>query len=114
MKRLILCVAVCTSVIILPAANSPAASGLTKQAGPEKNMTTSSGIELVWIPPGDFMMGSTPAEKNWAFSGSNGGRADVNTEGEKPQSVQISKGFWMGRTVVTVANSNSLWKQRIS
>ncbi len=48
-------------------------------------------MELVWIPPGSFMMGSPKTEK---------GR-DVY-DGEGPQHhVQISKGFWMGKYPVT-------------
>ncbi len=46
-------------------------------------------IELVWIPPGEFMMGSPDDEQ---------GRRD--NEGPS-HSVTISKGFWMGKYEVT-------------
>lgn len=47
--------------------------------------TNSLGMKLVWIPPGEFDMGS------------NNGSSD-----EKPiHRVEISKGFWMGQTEVT-------------
>lgn len=50
-----------------------------------------SGIEMVWIPPGAFNMGS-PANEN--------GR----NETEGPQhTVTISKGFWLGKYEVTQA-----------
>jgi formylglycine-generating enzyme required for sulfatase activity len=52
-------------------------------------MTNSIGMKLVWIPPGEFMMGSPSSEK---------GRDD--DEGPVHR-VKISKGFWMGQTEVT-------------
>jgi formylglycine-generating enzyme required for sulfatase activity len=49
------------------------------------------GLEYVWIPPGSFMMGCSPAD----------GECSNN---EKPaRNATIQKGFWMGRTEVTVA-----------
>jgi sulfatase modifying factor 1 len=60
-------------------------------------------LELVYIPPGKFMMGSTAAEKNWA-TGIEGG-AQPGTDRERfegePRPMQVSKGFWMGRTEVS-------------
>jgi len=52
-------------------------------------------LELAWIPPGTFTMGSPASQP--------GRRAD-----EGPQTVvKITKGFWLGKTVVTVAQ----WKE---
>ena len=49
--------------------------------------TNSIGMKLVWIPPGDFDMGSDEG---------------ISNENERPvHPVRISKGFWMGRTEVT-------------
>ena len=49
------------------------------------------GLEYVWIPPGEFQMGAVAGD----------GEAD---EREKPRHrVEITKGFWMARTPVTVA-----------
>ena len=74
----------------------------------EKTMTTSTGVELVWIPPGDFMMGSPTQEQAWAMS--NGvSEAALKREGS-PRKTTIKQGFWMGRTDVTVAQ----WKQFVS
>lgn len=43
----------------------------------------------VWIPPGTFAMGCSPSDSECYFD-------------EKPShTVKISKGFWMGQTVVT-------------
>jgi formylglycine-generating enzyme required for sulfatase activity len=49
------------------------------------------GLEYVWIPPGAFLMDATPGdEAAWPH--------------EKPRHpVRISKGFWFGKTLVTVA-----------
>jgi formylglycine-generating enzyme required for sulfatase activity len=47
------------------------------------------GLMYVWIPPGSFQMGCSPG--------------DECAEWERPaHQVSISKGFWMGQTVVTV------------
>ncbi len=60
-------------------------------------------LELVYIPPGKFMMGSTAAEKSWA-TGIEGG-AQPGTDREKfegePRPMRVNKGLWMGRTEVT-------------
>ncbi|MCX6900552.1 MAG: SUMF1/EgtB/PvdO family nonheme iron enzyme [Verrucomicrobia bacterium] len=66
----------------------------------QKTMTSSTGIALVWIPPGEFMMGSTTKEKAWAdYQGCN--HTCSNPEGE-PRPVKVPHGFWLGRTELTV------------
>ncbi|MCX6900536.1 MAG: formylglycine-generating enzyme family protein [Verrucomicrobia bacterium] len=68
----------------------------------EKTMTTSTGMELVWIPPGEFMMGSTPEEREWA-TGSEGRLSSRNIfEGGEPTRTLIKNGFWLGRTELTL------------
>lgn len=48
------------------------------------------GLEYVWIPPGIFLMGCSPDDKECL-------------EDEEPRhQVRISKGFWLGQTEVTV------------
>jgi formylglycine-generating enzyme required for sulfatase activity len=48
------------------------------------------GLSYVWIAPGEFWMGATP------------GDTEAQTE-EKPRHlVRITKGFWLGETLVTV------------
>ncbi|MBI5685208.1 MAG: SUMF1/EgtB/PvdO family nonheme iron enzyme [Verrucomicrobia bacterium] len=74
-------------------------------AGPEKTMMTSTGMELVWIPPGEFMIGSTPEERAWALQ--NGCSEDyVKREGDAPRKTAVKQGFWLGKTEVTVGQ----WK----
>lgn len=62
-------------------------------------------LETVFIPPGEFFMGSTPEEKLWA-TGIEGGAQPRTVresyEGEQPRKMQVPYGFWMGRTEVTV------------
>jgi sulfatase modifying factor 1 len=61
------------------------------------------GLEMVWIPAGHFMMGSTAAERAWASGREGQGEASWYETERNPERVRIAKGFWMGRTTVTVA-----------
>lgn len=72
-------------------------------------MTTSTGIELVWIPPGEFMLGSTQQEQDWAVANKTV-RRFVTAEGSQPRKAIIHRGFWMGRTEVTVGQ----WKKFVA
>jgi formylglycine-generating enzyme required for sulfatase activity len=59
------------------------APGLLKQ-------NAADGLKYVWIPPGTFLMGCSPGDTECQIS-------------EKPaHQVQITKGFWIGQTKVTV------------
>ena len=50
---------------------------------------TFNGFEMIWIPPGELMMGSPPSEKD-------------RYDDEGPQhAVTISSGFWLGKYEVT-------------
>jgi formylglycine-generating enzyme required for sulfatase activity len=52
------------------------------------------GCEYAWVPPGTFWMGRAP----------NDNVCDGRYDDEKPRHhVEISRGFWLGRTPVTVA-----------
>jgi len=71
----------------LPPAESPAAD---KPAPGSVRSNPKDGLKYVWIPPGTFMMGCSPGDSKC-------------TEIEKPaHRVTITKGFWMGQTVVTL------------
>ena len=82
----------------------PAFAGEPQQ-GDAKELDLGDGVrlEVVYIPPGTFMMGSTPKEKLWA-TGIEGGAAP-GTVREKyegwPRPMRVSGGFWMARTEVT-------------
>jgi serine/threonine-protein kinase len=57
----------------------------------EVRVNHNDGLKYVWIPPGTFMMGCSPGDRECG--------AD-----EKPaHKVTITKGFWLGQTEVTVA-----------
>lgn len=52
-------------------------------------MTDAAGLEFVWVPAGEFRMGSASAESAW---------------NERPLTeVRISRGFWLGKFEVTQA-----------
>lgn len=62
-------------------------------------------LEMVYIPPGNFEMGSTPEEKSWATGiegGAQPGTDRESYEGEQPRPMRVKDAFWMGRTEVTV------------
>lgn len=82
----------------------PVAAG-EPQPGATKKLDLGEGVslEVVYIPPGKFMMGSTAAEKRWATGiegGARPGTARESYEGD-PRPMQVREGFWMGRTEVT-------------
>jgi len=84
--------------------SAASSSAALKQLG--NVFTNAVGAEMVYIPPGEFMLGSTKEEQAWAVAS---GRKDeeVKREGEAPREAAIKQGFWMGRTEVTVGQ----WKQ---
>ncbi|MCX6911402.1 MAG: bifunctional serine/threonine-protein kinase/formylglycine-generating enzyme family protein [Verrucomicrobia bacterium] len=71
--------------------------------------TNAVGAEMVNIPPGEFMMGSTKEEQAWAMANKMS-EENVKPEGEAPRKTTIKQGFWMGRTEVTVGQ----WRQFVS
>ncbi len=94
-----LTLAVAAFTIIVPAGSSAA------DKGDLKTLDLGSGVklELLHIPPGRFMMGSTAKEKEWATGiegGAQPGTVREQYEGE-PRPMRVRQGFWMGRTEVT-------------
>ena len=69
----------------------------------------STTVELVGIPPGEFLLGSTKEEQAWAMANGAAERY-VKSEGEAPRKTRIKDGFWMGRTEVTVGQ----WKEFVT
>ncbi len=80
----------------------------TKETAKQITLGRNVNLEIVYIPPGQFKMGSTAAEKKWAVGQeggaafSSGGGVRESDEGE-PRVMRVKAGFWMGRTEVTVA-----------
>lgn len=62
-------------------------------------------LEVVYLPPGEFMMGSTPEEKQWATGiegGAQAGTERESYEGQQPRLTRVKHACWLGRTEVTV------------
>ena len=83
-------------------------SDIARAKAPEKgdtkqvDLANNTAIELVYIPSGNFMMGSTPQERKWATGPEGQGKdGRENFEGD-PRLTRIKHGFWMGRTELTV------------
>ena len=73
---------------LFPVLRKPAGVAATLAAGAKK-VNPKDGLTYIWIPPGSFMMGCSPAD-------------DECRDREKPSHrVEISKGFWIGETPVT-------------
>ena len=65
-------------------------------AAASATMTNSVGMKLVWIPPGEFMMGSPSSEPS-------------RDDDEGPvHKVTITRGFWMGQYEVTQGQCRSM------
>ena len=58
---------------------------------PPKRFTNSIGMKFVWIPPGNFIMGSPKEEKE----------RQRNNTNETQHKVTLTKGFYMGVYTVT-------------
>ena len=85
----------------------------TPQVGQTRLLDLSAGVsmEFCGIPAGEFMLGSTKAERDWAAGPEGQGKAEWFTgEGEAPRLARIKQGFWMGRTEVTVGQ----WKRFVA
>ena len=80
-----------TAAILAAVLSFPAAAGAQTKAGDTKMF---GGIEFVWCPPGDFLMGSPESEVN-------------RSADEKIHKVTITEGFWMARTETT----QKQWKE---
>jgi formylglycine-generating enzyme required for sulfatase activity len=86
-----------------PAAPSPAPPPVPARIEPtgpkpgDVKVNPKDGQRYVWIPPGKFTMGCSPGDNECE-------------DDEKPaHEVQITKGFWLGQTAVTVA----AWKRYV-
>jgi formylglycine-generating enzyme required for sulfatase activity len=92
-----------------PAASSPQHSTTPslQSSAAERTLTTSTGIEMVWIPPGAFLMGSTAKEREWALGPEGKLEPKYMFESGEPKRTTIKNGFWLGRTEVT----NGQWQK---
>ncbi|QDT53146.1 Formylglycine-generating sulfatase enzyme [Caulifigura coniformis] len=95
--------ALCGAAPAVSTADDSVAPGTAKWADLGQQTT----LEVVYLPPGNFVAGSTAEEKQWAVGQdggalfSSGGGAREAFEGD-PRPMRVKEGFWMGRTEVTV------------
>ncbi|MCX6897380.1 MAG: SUMF1/EgtB/PvdO family nonheme iron enzyme [Verrucomicrobia bacterium] len=96
--------------ILAPPETRVTALTTTPKAGEVFTLNVGSNVtmELMGIPPGEFMLGSTKEEQAW--SAANGAKEEVKREGEAPRKASIKQGFWLGRTEVTVGQ----WKEFVA
>lgn len=84
-------VTLCYSVEQLRAEPSAPSSADVKTVKPEpgKNFAVAElGIEMIWVPPGEFQMGSPATEKD-------------RSGDEVQHTVKLTKGYWLGKSEVT-------------
>lgn len=88
----------CAAQRTAPFRVQPAADPVLKLLG--NSYTNSVGAEMVYVPAGQFMLGSTPEERARAKAGG-ATPEQLDNEGKQPRRAQIRNGFWMGRTEVS-------------
>jgi formylglycine-generating enzyme required for sulfatase activity len=79
----------------------PAPTGDQAAAAGRLTVNPKDGLKYVWIPPGTFQMGCAPGD-------------DECTSDEKPpHQVQISKGFWLAQTPVSVGAYKRFAREKV-
>lgn len=83
--------------------------GQGKRAGETKTIALPGGaaMEMVWCPPGTFMMGSPETEEGRT------GR-ESRSHNEKRHPVTLTRGFWMAKTEVTQKQWQSVMEKNPS
>lgn len=91
--------------VLIAAIRGSKGSGAVSALKPGTLRKSPTGIELVWIPPGEFMMGSSEDEidQMWAECRKEEPTCQRDSfEAEAPKhKVTIGEGFWLGRYEVT-------------
>ncbi len=91
------------SVVLVVVAANVWTEGAAKAPKPgDKRINPADGAEMVWIPGGEFMMGSDPAETDrlWARTGWDA-QWKENAQGEFPKHRVSVEGFWAYKHEVT-------------
>ena len=84
---------------VMQGLSDPAAA---QESGPADQVQTNSiGMKLVWIPPGEFMMGSKNSP--WQVTRRYGGNPVWYQNQHPRRKVTLTRGFWMGESEVTQA-----------
>jgi formylglycine-generating enzyme required for sulfatase activity len=98
------------TALLIALASAPPESALQAgepAKGDSRKVDLGAGVslEVVYLPPGEFQMGSSSEEKAWATGIEGGAAPGTNREsfeGPKPRLTRVKQGLWMGRTEVTV------------
>ena len=79
---------------------------LNRKAGLEGRILLPGGavMEMVWCPPGTFLMGSTAGESCWT----NDQEESIRKDSEFLHRVELTRGFWMAKYPVTQAQWKSV------
>lgn len=72
-------------------AGAVSAQQLSSPDAGQSKVNAKDGQKYLWIPPGKFTMGCSPDDRQCA------------PDEHPPHAVEITRGFWMGQTPVTVA-----------
>ncbi|MCX6908283.1 MAG: SUMF1/EgtB/PvdO family nonheme iron enzyme, partial [Verrucomicrobia bacterium] len=93
--------------ILAPVETRVSALTTNPKAGEVFTLDVGKGVamELMGIPPGEFLLGSTKGEQAWANANGSEPRY-TKYEGEQPRKAAIKQGIWLGKTEVTVGQ----WK----
>ena len=77
--------------------------GPDEQAHPDRFVVDPGDLgEYVWVPAGEFMMGTTGEEAEYVVEHL-GGKAGLLADEQPAHTVRITKGFWLGKHEVTNA-----------
>lgn len=87
---------VCAVLIVSATTAGSPSPGPGKAAG-ETRPNAKDGLTYIWIPPGTFRMGCSPGDNHCRDRDPR----YVTGPWEEPHTVTLTKGFWMGQTLVT-------------
>lgn len=103
MIGLALCGGGCASAAADESRDPPPAGEAAQGPQPDRHWQLDAlALAMKWIPPGNFLLGSTREERDWAANPEGGkGEAEWFADEPHPIEARVDRGFWMGQTAVT-------------